>query len=111
MLIHSRARLSHKIRHHSMGPKRCCRPAHWQRIWLPVFLAAWIVLLSPLRDWAQQAPNVEGQVAELVGQMTLDEKVGQMTQADSLALKDRSDIQKYFIGSVLSGGGHGPADL
>ena len=43
--------------------------------------------------------------------MTLEEKIGQMTQADSQALKDKADIQKYFLGSVLSGGGHGPAEL
>ena len=42
--------------------------------------------------------------------MTLDEKIGQMTQVDSSALKDKSDVQKYFIGSVLSGGGSDPAD-
>ena len=40
--------------------------------------------------------------------MTLDEKIGQMTQADMLALKDKSDVQKYFLGSVLSGGSSDP---
>ena len=32
-----------------------------------------------------------------------------MTQADILAVKDKSDVQKYFLGSVLSGGSSDPA--
>src|SRR5690349_18286330 len=46
----------------------------------------------------------------LLAKMTLEEKIGQMVQVDLLALKDKSDVQKYFIGSVLSGGGSDPAD-
>ncbi len=41
--------------------------------------------------------------------MTLDEKIGQMVQVDSGALKDKADVQKYFLGSVLSGGSSDPA--
>ncbi len=46
----------------------------------------------------------------LLAQMTLDEKIGQMVQVDSAALKDKADVRKYFLGSVLSGGGSDPAD-
>lgn len=46
----------------------------------------------------------------LLAKMTLAEKIGQMTQVDSNGLKDKSDIQKYFLGSVLSGGGSDPSD-
>ena len=42
--------------------------------------------------------------------MTLDEKIGQMTQVDVNALKEKADIQKYFLGSILNGGGGGPAN-
>ena len=42
--------------------------------------------------------------------MTLDEKIGQMVQVDSGALKNKADAQKYYIGSVLSGGDSDPAD-
>ena len=45
------------------------------------------------------APDVEA----LLAQMTLDEKIGQMTQADKNALKDGSEIHDLFLGSVLSG--------
>jgi beta-glucosidase len=74
------------------------------------FLAICAVFLWPYGSLAQPLSGNEGQVSALLSQMTLDEKVGQMTQADSQALANRSDVQKYFIGSVLSGGGHGPAD-
>jgi beta-glucosidase len=45
---------------------------------------------------------------QLLSTMTLDEKVGQMCQPDQNALKDPADIEKYFLGSLLSGGGSGP---
>src|SRR3989442_4504858 len=40
--------------------------------------------------------------------MTLDEKVGQMTQADQDFLKDIGDIRKYYLGSLLNGGDSDP---
>ena len=54
--------------------------------------------------------GVEEKADALLAQMTLEEKIGQMVQVDSDALKDKSHIQKYFLGSVLSGGGSDPAD-
>ena len=42
--------------------------------------------------------------------MTLDEKVGQMTQVDKRMLDSESDIATYFLGSLLSGGGSVPDD-
>jgi beta-glucosidase len=52
--------------------------------------------------------SYDGQVRELLAQMTLEEKIGQMTQAEQDALKDVNDIQKFFLGSLLSGGGSDP---
>ena len=52
----------------------------------------------------------DNRVDALLSQMTLDEKVGQMVQADMLAIKDKNDVTKYFLGSVLSGGSSDPAD-
>ena len=46
------------------------------------------------------APDVEA----LLAQMTLDEKIGQMTQADKTALPDGDEVRELFLGSVLSGG-------
>jgi len=42
--------------------------------------------------------------------MTLDEKVGQMTQVDMNALQDKEDVRKFALGSMLSGGNSAPAD-
>ncbi|KAI4325563.1 hypothetical protein MLD38_030948 [Melastoma candidum] len=51
---------------------------------------------------------VNARVKDLLGRMTLEEKVGQMTQIDrSVASADI--MNKYFIGSILSGGGSVPA--
>jgi beta-glucosidase len=50
----------------------------------------------------------DDRVAELLSQMTLAEKVGQMTQAEHRALASVADIERYFLGSLLSGGGSGP---
>ena len=49
------------------------------------------------------------EVDALLAQMSLDEKIGQMVQVDSGALKDKADVRKYFLGSVLSGGNADPA--
>ncbi len=52
--------------------------------------------------------NIESQVEALLSQMTQDEKIGQMVQVDSDALTNKSDVQTYFLGSVLSGGDSDP---
>jgi beta-glucosidase len=44
----------------------------------------------------------------LLATMTLEEKVGQMTQAEQEKLSDVKDIQTYFLGSLLSGGSSDP---
>ncbi|MEV5972163.1 glycoside hydrolase family 3 N-terminal domain-containing protein [Streptomyces sp. NPDC051921] len=52
---------------------------------------------------------VRERVADLVGRMTLQEKTGQMTQAERNALRSPGDIAGYGLGSLLSGGGSVPA--
>jgi beta-glucosidase len=47
-------------------------------------------------------------VADLLSRMSLADKVGQMTQAERLAVGDGTDIAKYRLGSILSGGGSTP---
>ncbi len=73
-----------------------------------------LVLISCQGDAGQSASRtdsagVEKQVDQLLSQMTLAEKIGQMTQVDRRYLKSDSDITNYFLGSVLSGGGSSPA--
>jgi beta-glucosidase len=50
----------------------------------------------------------DAKVRALLAQMTLEEKIGQMVQPDQRSLKDQSDVEKYFLGSVLSGGSSDP---
>ena len=54
--------------------------------------------------------SFDAQVKPLLAQMTLDEKIGQMTQPDQEFIKDLSDIEHYFLGSVLSGGTSDPKE-
>lgn len=52
---------------------------------------------------------VERRVRDLLGQMTLAEKVGQMTQAERVAATDDPTlVARLGLGSVLSGGGSAP---
>ncbi|GAA1135765.1 hypothetical protein GCM10009630_38310 [Kribbella jejuensis] len=51
---------------------------------------------------------IRKRVDDLLARMTVAEKVGQMTQAERNALRSRSDIASYALGSLLSGGGSVP---
>ena len=51
--------------------------------------------------------KIEAGVEQLLQQMTLGEKIGQMTQVEKNSIKP-GDIAKYGIGSILSGGGGNP---
>jgi len=57
---------------------------------------------------ATQLASFDGEVRKLLSQLTLAEKVGQMTQADQMYLRDLDDLQKYHLGSLLSGGDSDP---
>jgi beta-glucosidase len=57
------------------------------------------------KDPAQPIP---ARVADLLGRMSLDEKVGQMTQAERNAVSN-ADLTNFRIGSLLSGGGSAPS--
>jgi beta-glucosidase len=55
--------------------------------------------------------SYDPQVKELLERMTLEEKIGQMTQPEQdRVLGNPGDMQKYFIGSVLSGGNSDPVE-
>jgi beta-glucosidase len=71
-------------------------------------LASFVTVQAPAQT---SPPDNDSRVESLLSQMTLDEKIGQMTQVDMNALKDKPDIQKYFFGSMLSGGSSDPADI
>jgi beta-glucosidase len=62
---------------------------------------------KPIYDDPEQP--VGARVEDLLKRMTIEEKIGQVTQVERVHLKSTSDIQKYFIGSILSGGGSSPS--
>ncbi len=83
----------------------------------PRFLLPLALLLTPFAAPAAETPpyqfmqpgsEIDRRAHALVQQMTLEEKIGQMTQVDSRALFDHADLTKYAIGSVLSGGSSDP---
>jgi beta-glucosidase len=60
-------------------------------------------VISPTR-----LASFDSRADAILSRMTLEEKVGQMTQAERSALRRDQDIQTFFLGSVLSGGGSAP---
>jgi beta-glucosidase len=54
--------------------------------------------------------SVQARVRDLLGRMTLAEKVGQMTLIERSNLPDPTDVATFGLGAVLSGGGSSPAD-
>src|SRR5690349_8299762 len=62
--------------------------------------------------WAASKPkplsSYDKPAKALIAKMTLDEKIGQMTQPEQDQLKDPADVENYFLGSVLSGGNSDP---
>ena len=59
--------------------------------------------------YATDLKSFDSRAKELLSKMTLEEKIGQMTQPEQdKVLANDGDMQKYFIGSVLSGGDSDP---
>lgn len=56
---------------------------------------------------AAPSASIDPRVTDLLSQMTLAEKIGQMTQVEKGSIEP-ADVTRYFIGSVLSGGGGSP---
>ncbi|MBN2321622.1 MAG: glycoside hydrolase family 3 C-terminal domain-containing protein [Acidobacteria bacterium] len=70
-----------------------------------------ILILFSACSPTRRLSSFDPQVNEFLERMTLEEKIGQMTQPEQdLVLGNPGDMQKYFIGSVLSGGNSDPAD-
>ena len=65
------------------------------------------------QTWPSAVPQtqdaaLEARVHAIVAGMTLEQKIGQMTQADIRSVTP-DDVRRYYIGSVLNGGGAWPA--
>jgi len=66
-------------------------------------LAAWPKVQSVI----SKDPAIEAKVAAIVAGMTLEQKVGQMTQPEIKSITP-DDVRRYYLGSVLNGGGSWP---
>jgi len=65
----------------------------------------WPVVTSSVK----RNPRLEARIAELLRKMTLEQKVGQMLQADIRSVTPE-DVRKYRLGSILNGGGAFPGN-
>ncbi|KAG9152478.1 hypothetical protein Leryth_016414 [Lithospermum erythrorhizon] len=78
---------------------------------LVVVLVLWLLVAvcdAESMQYKDPKEAISVRVKDLMGRMTLEEKIGQMTQIErKVATPDV--MSKYFIGSVLSGGGSVPA--
>ena len=66
--------------------------------------AMWPAAHSPA---ALTDPQTEARIAAILARMTVEQKVGQMIQADTGSIKP-ADLQSYPLGSILAGGNSGP---
>ena len=55
-------------------------------------------------------PTIEAQIDEILPKLTLEQKVGQVIQADNGSITPE-EVKKYRLGSVLSGGNSAPGPL
>lgn len=78
-----------------------------------IYAAGTTTIIFQPELWAQADqravldPVEEARIDQLIAQMTLEEKVGQMTQVE-IKFSKPADLTKYHIGSVLNGGGSWP---
>jgi beta-glucosidase len=83
-----------------------------------LFVGYFLAAMTAVSLHAQSSPayldssrSVDARVADLLSQMTLDEKIGQMVQADLDCVTNLADIETYGFGSMLSGGDSKPKGI
>ena len=82
----------------------------YRYLYLSIFLSINIQVVQAQIYKNPNAP-IEDRVKNLLEMMTLDEKIGQMTQGDFAAISNKkNEITTYLLGSVLNGGSADPAD-
>lgn len=90
------------------------RTTHPESLQMKILAGVFAALLLPtlaVPAPATESAAIESEVQALLKSMSLAEKIGQMTQVDSDALKKTpEDVTALCLGSVLSGGNSNPAD-
>ncbi|MEO1338097.1 MAG: glycoside hydrolase family 3 protein, partial [Myxococcota bacterium] len=59
-------------------------------------------MAAPTKD-----PNVEARIQSIIAKMTVEEKIGQIIQADIDSITPQQ-AKEFFIGAVLNGGNSAP---
>lgn len=87
------------------------------RCFMAASAIAVVAAVAPASAGAAERPyenprlSTEQRVSDLLARMTLEEKVGQMTQTERYQVfDDETPITTYTLGSILSGGGSTPAE-
>jgi beta-glucosidase len=70
--------------------------------------AATAAEIWPRADVPAPDAAVEARVRSIVAGMTLEQKIGQMTQPDIRSVTP-NDVRRYYLGSILNGGGAWPS--
>ena len=82
-----------------------CTPSDVEQSQNGITPTSWPVVKTHSLDAA-----VEAKIDVILGKMTLEQKVGQVIQADSNEVTPE-EVKQYRLGSVLSGGNSAPGDL
>lgn len=77
-------------------------------VWILVVGLAALAVSAGSAEAPKRLSAYDPEVRDLLGRMSLEEKIGQMTQAEQHQLVAESDIEAYFLGSLLSGGDSDP---
>ncbi|RAL45950.1 hypothetical protein DM860_006104 [Cuscuta australis] len=102
---------SKQIVRRSMGVLvKCAKP---KMGFVPLWLLCFVVMYgvsegAEYMKYRDPRQPVDVRINDLMKRMTLEEKIGQMTQIERKVATSEV-IQRYFIGSLLSGGGSVPA--
>ncbi|MFS7954082.1 putative glucan 1,3-beta-glucosidase [Helianthus anomalus] len=78
--------------------------------YLEIVVILWSLAVAAMADnvkYKDPKQPVAARVKDLLGRMTVDEKIGQMVQIERLSATP-DIVRRYFIGSLLSGGGSVP---
>lgn len=83
----------------------CATPADRMAVAAVPTVADWPRLTSP----TPLDPAMEARIAGIVAGMTLEQKIGQMTQPDIRSVTP-DQVRRFYLGSVLNGGGAWPGN-
>ncbi|KAM3391353.1 hypothetical protein ACQJBY_012810 [Aegilops geniculata] len=87
----------------------CCSGAAAVLLFLVVAAAGASVAGATYVRYKDPKQPIQARVEDLLGRMRIEEKIGQMTQIEHHNASS-AVIEKYFVGSVLSGGGSAPSE-